>query len=308
MSWSYEKSIKRIEEHLDQMGEIGVEKLVREADLTSLLSETSCREIFGAHIYVGVANFNRLASDRRMVKDDYARLVRAVHIYQREVARIIEDEDAFDAVRIHFQGARVHALVYRPIDNAEEIATRAILLMLALRDFASSVFNPAFPTYGDFVLAGGCDIGSAIGTKNGARSDRELLFIGSAANYAAKVMGSGGTLRVTERLYDELPDSLKAICTAADGFYDIGEVDETALSGLLETHGIRWTRAASEIRVAADKEAFPLVDVACGGAEVPSTSMAWASRTTSASLPRRFSPTSRGSHPLSTRQMTTRPN
>ena len=62
MSWSYEKSIKRIQEHLDDMGEISVEKLVREADLGNLLTETTCREIFGAHIYVGVTNFNRLAS------------------------------------------------------------------------------------------------------------------------------------------------------------------------------------------------------------------------------------------------------
>lgn len=269
MSWSYEKSIKRIEEHLDEMGEISVEKLVREADLANLLTETTCREIFGAHVYVGVTNFNRLASDRHMVKDDYARLIRAIHIFQREVARIVEDVDAFDAVRIHFQGARVHALVYRPIDNTEEIATRAVLLMLTLRDFARAVFNPAFPTYGDFVLVGGADIGSAIGTRNGLRSDRELLFIGSPANHAAKVIGSGSTLRVTERIEKALPDDLKAICkmVEGEGCFEFVDVDGPTLSGLLETHGIRWTRAASERRVAADKEAFPIDDIVCGEAE-----------------------------------------
>lgn len=267
MSWSYEKSLKRIEEHLDQMGEISVEKLVREADLANLLTERTCREIFGAHVYIGVTNFARLASDRQMAKDDYARLIRAVHIFQREVARIVEDVDAFDAVRIHFQGARVHALVYRPIDNAEEIATRAVLLMLTLRDFARAVFNPAFSTYGDFVLAGGADIGSAIGTRNGVRADREMLFIGAPANHAAKVIGSGATLRITERIQKELPDGLKAICESVGGCFELADVDGPTLSGLLETHGIRWTRAASEKRVAADKEAFPIDDIACGEAE-----------------------------------------
>jgi class 3 adenylate cyclase len=267
MSWSYEKSIKRIQEHLDAMGEISVEKLVREADLSNLLTETTCREIFGAHVYVGVTNFNRLASDRQMVKDDYARLVRAVHIFQREVARIVEEVDAFDAVRIHFQGPRVHALVYRPIDNTEEIATRAVLLMLTLRDFARAVFNPAFPTYGDFVLAGGADIGSAIGTRNGVRSDRELLFIGSPANHGAKVIGSGATLRLTERIHEALPDNLKGICEEVEGCFQLVDVDGPTLSGLLETHRIRWTRATSEKRIADDKEAFPIADIACGSAE-----------------------------------------
>src|SRR5207248_592011 len=63
MSWNYDDSKERIGNHLDNMGEIEVEKLVREADLNSLLSETKCRQIHGAHIYVHVTNFSRIASE-----------------------------------------------------------------------------------------------------------------------------------------------------------------------------------------------------------------------------------------------------
>ena len=61
MSWNYNTSHNRVEKHLDDMGEIEVEKLVRDADLNSLLSETTCRDIFGAHVYVDVPNFSDLA-------------------------------------------------------------------------------------------------------------------------------------------------------------------------------------------------------------------------------------------------------
>ena len=56
MSWDYERSEKRIREHMDNLGEITVEKLTRKVDLHTLLSETNCREIYGAHIYLQVVN------------------------------------------------------------------------------------------------------------------------------------------------------------------------------------------------------------------------------------------------------------
>jgi hypothetical protein len=57
----------------------------------------------------------------------------------------------------------LHALFYRPIDNAKKLASRAVLLQLVLKDFVTTVFNPAFPDYDDFTTAGGADLGNAIG-------------------------------------------------------------------------------------------------------------------------------------------------
>ena len=66
--------------------------------------------------YFNIANFPTLASAATDNKDEMRRLVQAVHVYQREVTRIVEGVDTFDAVRVHFQGPKLHALIYRPID------------------------------------------------------------------------------------------------------------------------------------------------------------------------------------------------
>ena len=99
MSWSYQTSLSRVETHLQGMGEIEVEKLVRDADLHNLLSETCCRNIYGAHVYLDIPNFADLAT-MTAEGEDYRRVIQALHIYERELARIVEDENIFDGVRI----------------------------------------------------------------------------------------------------------------------------------------------------------------------------------------------------------------
>ena len=158
MSWNYDKSKERIKKHADNLGEIQIEKLKREADLNNLLTETCCREIHGAHVYVHVNNFAKMATEKVSDEKEYKRFIQAVHIYQREVARIVEHANKFDGLRVHFQGAKLHALFYRPIDKTEKLAIKAFFLQLVLKDFVCNVFNPAFPFNDDFELAGrgGC--------------------------------------------------------------------------------------------------------------------------------------------------------
>jgi class 3 adenylate cyclase len=269
MGWNYDRSLKRIGTHLAGMGEIAIEKLKREADLWSLLSETNCRQIFGAHVYVEISNFSTLASAATATNDDLKRLVQGIHIYQREVARIVEGVELFDGVRVHFQGARLHALFYRPIDKAGKIAARAVLLQLVIRDFVKNVFNPAFPKLGDFLTSAAADIGDTIGTQNGVEGDRELLFLGGPANRAAKTLGRVGTNRITKNVYDALPADLQASCFAIgdSSVYGIASVPQSDLDALCKTHGIVWDREDSGQRIEDDKKQFPLSGIAIESAE-----------------------------------------
>ncbi len=267
MSWNYDQSLERIHQHLDNMGEIEIAKLKREVDLGNLLSETKCRKIYGSHIYVQISNFPELASNGAYFRDDYKRLIRGVHLYQREVSRIVEKGEIFDGLRVHFQGPKLHALFYRPIDDDEELASRAVLLQLVLKDFVASVFNPAFSDYEPFKIAGGADIGDVIGTRNGSRSDRELLFLGHAANQAAKIVSSAGRLRITGEVYDALPVDLREVCAEAEGnLYRVKPVSQGSLDELLGTRGIGWDREKSAKRIQEDKDMFPLKDVFYGSA------------------------------------------
>ena len=270
MGWNYDRSLKRIGAHLEGMSEITIEKLKREADLWSLLSETNCREIFGAHVYVDVSNFSPLASTATATVDDIKRLVQGVHIYQREVAHIVECAELFDGVRVHFQGSRLHALFYRPIDKATKIAIRAVLLQLVMRDFVDTVFNPAFPKLGDFRTAAAADIGDTIGTQNGVEGDRELLFLGGPANRAAKTLGNAGEDRVTKAVFDALPSDLQAVCVETEdpSVYTVGQVSQAALDDLCATYGIGWNREDSRQRIDDDKQQFHLTEIAIESAEV----------------------------------------
>lgn len=264
MSWDYQKSLQRIQKFLNSMGDIEVSRLTREADLEQLLTETSCREIYGAHVYVHVSNFARLASDGINDQDDYKHLIREVHIYQREVTRIVE---SFGGVFVHFQGPKLHALFYRPIDNSKELAARAVLLQLVLKDFAHTIFNLAFPH--DFTIAGGADLGSAIGTSNGMRGDRELLFLGAPANHAAKIIDSPGRLRLTRNIYDALPDDLREICTEVDeDLYQLKSISSLDLDDLLTTHKLIWKRDTCAKNIEEDKKRFPLKDITYSSADV----------------------------------------
>jgi class 3 adenylate cyclase len=262
MSWKYDKSKERIQKHVDNMGEIEIKKLVREADLNNLLSETCCRQIYAAHVYFIVCNFAKMATEDASDENEYKRLIQAIHIYQREVKRIVEHDDKFDGLQVHFQGPKLHALFYRPIDDSEKISIKAFFLQLVLKDFIENVFNSAFEFYEDFEFAGGTDIGDAIGTRNGIKNDRELLFLGAPANYAAKIINKSGQLRLTKALYDVLPEKLQDYCLKInDDVYQIKNISQETLVELLEEYGISWDREASEKRIKDDKKRFPLKDI-----------------------------------------------
>lgn len=272
MSWDYERSKARVEDHIDSIGQITVEKLKRDADLEALLSETNCRQIYGAHLYCDIGNFSTLASAATDNKDEMRRLVQGVHIYQREVTRIVETADMFNAVRVHFQGPKLHALIYRPVDDAKKIASRAVLLAVVLRDFVRNVFNPAFEKLANFRIASGSDIGDVIGTQNGIKGDRELLFVGHPANYAAKIIGALGTHYLSPAVYAALPKDLQVICEPVPdddrGLYQVRDLTREEVDTLCGDHGIAWSRNASTDRIEDDRKQFPLSDIEIGDADV----------------------------------------
>jgi hypothetical protein len=255
VTWNYQTSHDRVSAHLRGMGEIEVVPLVREMDFDNL-TETRCRQIFGAHVYAEARSLPQGVTEETP-KDDQREIVQHVHIWQREVARIA---DTVGAVRIHFQGGRVHAVVYRPIRDAEAIATKAIALQLIL-DRAALVFNDLFPAMPDLDLRSGSDIGEAIGTRNGSHGDRELLFLGRPANHAAKLLGAGSDRRLTNEVYFAASvDALAFVEPEPDesvGQYRLVRPTAEGLQRFLDDLGIVWSVDACRTRVAADKASFP---------------------------------------------------
>jgi class 3 adenylate cyclase len=267
MSWSETKSKERVQAHLGSIGDIEVKPLAREVnDLEAILSETVCRDIFAAHVYIDVTNFTALSSDATMKRENYKRLIQAAHLYQRALTRVAEDVLA--EFRVHFQGSKIHVLCYLPVSDSATIAARAALMLLVANDFVRSVFNKEFSDYSDWSVGGGADIGNAIGTRNGKNGDRELLFIGNPANLAAKLLTDTSTLRLTERLFKALPASIQTYCSQLkSGDYRISAAQDK-LDELCKANGIPWDRKKSAEQLADDRKALPLADIDYSDAEV----------------------------------------
>jgi class 3 adenylate cyclase len=203
-------------------------------------------------VYPEIANLSTLVNE---MEDKAARqrIVQAVHLYQREIARIA---DAVGAKRIHFQGARAHLLIYRPIRNAGKLATKAVLLQMIV-DRYGVIFNQAFDDLPDTRVRSGSDLGDAIGTRNGTSGDRELLFVGAPANHAAKLLPDGVDRRTTQGVAEELTDDVGEFVEADGTTFKIRRPTVAELEDLLDAHGIEWSVDDAQERLDADLEQFP---------------------------------------------------
>lgn len=263
MSWSEKRSRERIAGYVNDAEGTEVKPMVREMDLENL-SETRCREIEGAHVYMELFGISRLVNEIQS-PNERKRLIQAVHIFQREVGRI---EAAVGATSIHFQASRAHGLVYLPINDKAEHAKRAVLAQLIVDRF-ERVLRDAYPQFDSVRVYSGSDRGLAIGTRNGSYGDRELLFIGSPANKAAKLLPEGGPRRLTQNIVDCLPESLKKHATKDDlGACALARRSQAEFETLLNEFEIDWSEDASRQRVADDKMQFPLSDIELNGARV----------------------------------------
>src|SRR4051794_39244712 len=109
MPWSYEKALERATDRYEQTEDLKITDVVREIDFDNI-TRTRPKRLTGAHLYSDVTNFNQQLRD---ADDNGEDLLRLLHIYSREVSRIVATD--FDGQKVHFQGPRLHAIAYRPV-------------------------------------------------------------------------------------------------------------------------------------------------------------------------------------------------
>ena len=252
MSWDKQRSLDRITRRWAARDtEITVSKLTRDMNLQNV-SLRKGRRIFGAHLYATVAGSGRLHCLDR--DEDAQSAIQRTALWQAEVARIAK---AFDVPIIAFQGARVHLLAYRPIDDDAAIARRATLLARAILFMTRDAFNPLFDTELGLNARAASDLGETIATRGGVRGDSELLFLGNAANRPAKLLCSS-KLVVTDRFMDAHGDQLsheKIEADVEDAWILRHDVD--TIEAAVAEDAIDWTIAKSADRLAVDREKWP---------------------------------------------------
>ena len=245
MSWDYNRTFERARTDYDQTEGLTVTDVTREIDFDNI-SRRHPRRVRGTHLYVEVDNFNRLL---RIQEDDPEEMLRRLHILARESSTVIGND--FDGFKVHFQGPKVHALAYRPVSSEVIMATKATLIMLALKH-VTTTFNDVLDLTPatHWCVRGGGDHGVSLATRSGTGGDQEMLFLGSPANHAAKIL-SGTSVRVTAAVAELLPDEFDTYLStpSSDDSVRIVTMVATQVEALAADYGWTWTLERTRSRL-----------------------------------------------------------
>ncbi len=206
MAWGQEQAQRRIRKLIGEAPTIDVHRFseeymplyeVRAAQLTAAgeriapplfdLTKGSAVLVDTVQIYIAITNYDeyRIEEDSE-TETSHERALRFLHLYYSACDRVAE---VTPAQRVDFHGSRMHAVV---IDRSGAGITRhSIADALAfVRDFrivaeranselARSALTARFRV--------GIDAGTCVAINNGTGIEQEPMFLGSAANYAAKL-------------------------------------------------------------------------------------------------------------------------
>lgn len=124
-------------------------------------------------------------------------------------AKIIKDNDGSITA---YDGDRVMA-IYLGENRAYNAACTAFRINYAVRFIINPKFNAGYPEHARTLKhTVGIDCGKLLAAKAGVREDLDLVWVGSAANYAAKLNSFEGldieySTRVTTEVYDKVSTS-----------------------------------------------------------------------------------------------------
>ena len=204
MSWSEKKSRERID-HLLSTVPVGsmrvedfelnyrprrelAEKLsgVRQTQPIADLSYEAVVVTHGAHVYANLIDYDRYLEDVGRETEGGSRiLLEFLHLHYSGLDRLI---DAHDAQRVDHHGGRVHAVVLEPVGahNEAERIKIALSLAAAMRELVGEASAAHQNRFGSRIRVG-VESGQALAINGGKRNEPEPLFIGDAANLAAKL-------------------------------------------------------------------------------------------------------------------------
>lgn len=191
MSWNEDRAKSRIREHLKTVPEVDRRVALDSSVLAKrgLMERMPLSEAFvvdGVHIYGQLLDFDDLVTEKgQETEAAHRRLLRFLNIHYRVWDSLVDGDDGD---RIDYHGARLHAVVTSPIDDAAAQIERAVALARKLTDAARKVGKAhGFPSRIRF----GIDHGMCLAMTTGRGvHEKDTLFLGRPANHAAKLVAS----------------------------------------------------------------------------------------------------------------------
>ncbi|NKK36343.1 guanylate cyclase [Rhizobium leguminosarum bv. viciae] len=141
----------------------------------------------GVHVYIQMLDFGDAMIEReRETEASHRRVLSMLHLNYAACDQVAEE---FEAQRVDFHGARMHAVIVSPPgpQNAKERAERALAFADAVKRAIEEVGRTTESGRYSTRVRVGVDSGSAVAVNSGTKDEREPLFLGAPANYAAKL-------------------------------------------------------------------------------------------------------------------------
>ena len=205
------------------------------------LGADQSRIVDGVHVYAKLLDYDdTLFEQRRETEQSHKRLLAFLNLHYASADRVIQD---MGAIRVDYHGGRLHAVVVAPFDNEQGRLIAAIQLCRLLQIVATD----AVEKFGEHGMGSrlrfGIDSGKSVAIGNASiklqgtdRTENDPLFLGSAANEAAKLAeGKDAGIFLTARAWHKLNRTVQGLLSPRnfelikEGF-DFHEADRIASS------------------------------------------------------------------------------
>lgn len=216
-TWNAERVKQRVKTRLDEVASVEIKDYVRTTDLRGLRNGLAYR-VDGVHMYIDILNINDMLETTTTEGERcHRRTLRFLNNHFRAVRNVLL---AVDAIQVDFHNQRLHAVFAKPYDSEVERIHKAVATAQVIKDVLAKTGEVGDDPLPAAKVRVGIDSGKTLAVNNGRRSSREPLFLGNAANQAAKRAGGGDT----EGIF---------MTNSARGVVDwekVLEVDKTALT------------------------------------------------------------------------------
>ncbi|NKK67318.1 guanylate cyclase [Rhizobium leguminosarum bv. viciae] len=159
---------------------------VRESPLDNIPPKTAV-VVDGVHVYIQMIDFAAaMIEAERETEGTHQRVLSMLHLHYSVCDEIAEN---FEAQRVDFHGPRMHAVIATPVgpafaaERAERALAFADAITKAVKEAGRITANGRYATR----VRAGLDSGRSVAVNGGVQHEREPLFLGPAANYAAKL-------------------------------------------------------------------------------------------------------------------------
>lgn len=186
-TWNKDRAAKHIDNQIKALETIEIKDYVRDMSFENIATHKAYR-VDGVHMYADIQNFtDMLTSAESESETAHKRALRFLDLHYRAVTQIL---DAVDAIRVDFHGQRLHSLFTKPYNTETNAEKKRVQRAVATADLIIETLKQT----GDLdenienaKLRIGIDTGLSLAVNNGRKGNKEPLFLGNPANYAAKL-------------------------------------------------------------------------------------------------------------------------